>query len=103
VISRISPLETAQADSISFLSNPRYATQMAASRAACVVVAPAMRELAAQRGACIVAANPYVYFAKLTQFWKMQQQGMRPVGCTLRRWSIRLQKSPRTPISDRCV
>lgn len=80
VISRISPLETAQADSISFLSNPRYATQMAASRAACVVVAPAMRELAAKRGACIVAANPYVYFAKLTQFWKMQQQGMRPVG-----------------------
>lgn len=80
MISRISPLETAQADSISFLSNPRYATQMAASRAACVVVAPAMRELAAQRGACIVAANPYVYFAKLTQFWKMQQQGMRPVG-----------------------
>lgn len=39
-----------------------------------------MRELAAQRGACIVAANPYVYFAKLTQFWKMQRQGVRPVG-----------------------
>ncbi len=40
------PLETADAASISFLSNPRYATQMAASKAACVIVAPAMRDAA---------------------------------------------------------
>ena len=79
-ISRIAPLETADAGSISFLSNPRYEAQMAASKAACVVVAPAMRAAAEQRGACIVAANPYVYFAKLTQFWKAQQQGGARVG-----------------------
>ena len=79
-ISRISPLETADAGSISFLSNPRYVGQMAASEAACVVVAPAMREAAAQRGACIVTPNPYVYFAKLTQFWRVQQQGEAPKG-----------------------
>ncbi len=73
-ISRIAPLETADAQSISFLSNPRYEAQMAASQAACVIVAPAMRVAAAARGACIVTPNPYVYFAKLTQFWRAQQQ-----------------------------
>lgn len=79
-ISRIAPLETADANSICFLSNPRYEVQMAASQAACVVVAPAMREAAQARGACIVVPNPYVYFAKLTQFWKAARQGERPHG-----------------------
>ena len=79
-ISRIAPLETADASSISFLSNPRYEAQMAASKAACVVVAPVMRDAARARGACIVTANPYVYFARLTQFWKLQQQGSNRVG-----------------------
>lgn len=79
-ISRITPLETADARSICFLSNPRYEAQMAASKAACVVVAPAMREAAQARGACIVVPNPYVYFAKLTQFWKAASQGVRPTG-----------------------
>lgn len=79
-VARISPLETADAASISFLSNPRYATQMAASKAACVIVAPAMRDAAVMRGACIVVANPYVYFARLTQFWRAKKQGLKPSG-----------------------
>lgn len=79
-ISRISPLETADSSSISFLSNPRYEAQMAASKAACVVVAPGMRSAAEARGVCIVAPNPYVYFAKLTQFWKAQQDGVQLTG-----------------------
>lgn len=70
VITRIAPLDSADESSISFLSNPRYESQMAASRAACVIVAPAMGEAAMRRGACIVADNPYVYFARLTQLWK---------------------------------
>ena len=45
-ISRLSPLESADATSLSFLSNPRYGAQLAASRAACVIVAPTMREAA---------------------------------------------------------
>lgn len=79
-ISRISPLETADASSISFLSNPRYVSQMAASQAACVIVAPALREVAQRRGPCIVVANPYVYFAKLTQFWKSKLQNAKFFG-----------------------
>ena len=69
-ITRLAPLEAAQAQELSFLSHPRYQQQLAASRAACVIVAPAMREVAMARGACIVADDPYVYFARATQLWR---------------------------------
>lgn len=79
-ISRIAPLDSASHGDLSFLSNPRYRQQLAASQAACVIVAPAMREEAAQRGACIVTADPYAYFARATQWWKAHQQGQKPGG-----------------------
>jgi len=69
-IDRLAPLEAAGPQDLSFLSNPRYQQQLAASRAACVIVAPALREAALARGACIVADDPYVYFAQATQLWK---------------------------------
>jgi UDP-3-O-[3-hydroxymyristoyl] glucosamine N-acyltransferase len=68
-VSRIAPLETATADAISFLSNPRYQQQLASSKAGCVIVGPALRDAAAARGAAIVCADPYLAFAKLTQWW----------------------------------
>ena len=73
-VSCIGPLETAGAQTISFLSNPRYQAQLSASQAACVIVGPAMRDLAAARGAAIVCADPYLAFAKLTQWWAAQQR-----------------------------
>src|SRR6185369_3982322 len=36
----------------------------------CVIVSPAAREAAQARGDCIVADDPYLYFARLTQWWK---------------------------------
>ena len=69
-IQALAPLESAQEDQISFLSNPRYRQQLAASRAGCVIVAPELRDEALARGACIVADIPYLYFARLTQLWK---------------------------------
>ena len=69
-IEALAPLESAQPDQLSFLSNPRYRQQLAASRAGCVIVAPALRDEALARGACIVADDPYLYFARLTQLWK---------------------------------
>ncbi|MDB5955720.1 UDP-3-O-(3-hydroxymyristoyl)glucosamine N-acyltransferase [Ramlibacter sp.] len=66
----VAPLESAQPDQLSFLSNPKYRQQLDASRAGCVIVGPAMREPALVRGACIVADDPYLYFARLTQLWK---------------------------------
>ena len=69
-IDGLAPLEVAGPRELSFLSNPRYQQQLAASQAACVIVAPALREAARARGACIVADDPYVYFARATQLWK---------------------------------
>ena len=73
-IDRIGPLEGATPSTLSFLSNPRYQSQLAVSAAACVIVAPAMREPALARGAAIVTSDPYLYFAKLTQWWAARQR-----------------------------
>jgi UDP-3-O-[3-hydroxymyristoyl] glucosamine N-acyltransferase len=72
-IERLSPLQNAQPDALSFLSHPKYQQELATSRAGCVIVSPAMSEAAAARGACIVTPDPYLYFARLTQLWKASQ------------------------------
>jgi UDP-3-O-[3-hydroxymyristoyl] glucosamine N-acyltransferase len=69
-IERLAPLQNAQPDALSFLSHPKYQQELAASKAACVIVSPAMREAAGARGAFIVTPDPYFYFARLTQLWK---------------------------------
>ena len=60
------------AETLSFLPNPRYQPQLAQTRAACVIVATAFRDAATARGAAIVAADPYLCFARLTQWWARQ-------------------------------
>ena len=79
-VGSIATLEGAGPDSISFLSNPRYQAQLAATAAGCVIVGPAMRELAAARGAAIVCADPYFAFARLTQWWAAQTRQAPAVG-----------------------
>ena len=78
VLEGLAPLESAEPRHLSFLSNPRYRQQLDASRAGCVIVAPALREQALARGACIVADDPYLYFARATQLWKRVHA--RPAG-----------------------
>ncbi len=75
IVTRIGPLEGATPGTITFLSNPRYQPQLAASNAGCVIVGPALREAAAARGAAIVCADPYLAFARLTQWWAAQRRG----------------------------
>ncbi len=70
LVEHLAPLESADASALSFLSNPRYQKQLAASQAACVIVGPAMREAATARGACIITDDPYLYFARATRLWK---------------------------------
>jgi UDP-3-O-[3-hydroxymyristoyl] glucosamine N-acyltransferase len=77
-IEALAPLESAGPAQLAFLSHPRYRSQLDASRAGCVIVAPALREAALARGACIVADDPYLYFARLTQLWKRAHA--RPAG-----------------------
>ena len=56
-IEGLAPLESAGPAQLAFLSNPKYRPQLDASRAGCVIVAPALREAALARGACIVAGD----------------------------------------------
>jgi UDP-3-O-[3-hydroxymyristoyl] glucosamine N-acyltransferase len=72
LIEGLAPLDAATPAELSFLSNPKFEQQLAGSRAACVIVAPAMRQAAVARGDCIIAEHPYLYFARVTQFWKRQ-------------------------------
>ena len=69
-IGRLAPLASAPDDALAFLSHPKYTRELGASKAACVIVAPAMAAAAAARGAFIVTPDPYLYFARLTQLWK---------------------------------
>jgi len=70
MIEGLAPLESATPRQLSFLSNPKYQSQIGSSLAGCIVVSPAMAAAATARGACIVTDQPYLYFAKLTQLWK---------------------------------
>jgi UDP-3-O-[3-hydroxymyristoyl] glucosamine N-acyltransferase len=68
-ITRIEPVDRAGPQGIAFIANPRYAPQIAASAAGCLIVAPALRDAAAARGAALVTDDPYLYYARLTQWW----------------------------------
>lgn len=76
LVERIAPLALADERSISFLANPRYAQQLQGSAAACVILSSGLRELAQARvahsGAAILCADPYLAFARLTQWWAAQ-------------------------------
>jgi UDP-3-O-[3-hydroxymyristoyl] glucosamine N-acyltransferase len=77
LITRIGTLEAADGSTIAFLANPRYQAQLGTTQAGCVIVGEAQRESAAARGACIVCADPYLAFARLTQWWAGQTR-VRP-------------------------
>jgi UDP-3-O-[3-hydroxymyristoyl] glucosamine N-acyltransferase len=81
VVERLASLQHASADDISFLSHPKYQKELAASRAGCVIVSPAMQDAATVRGACIVTPDPYLYFARLSQLWKAHHA--RPEGARI--------------------
>jgi UDP-3-O-[3-hydroxymyristoyl] glucosamine N-acyltransferase len=80
-IDRIATLAAAGPSHISFLANPRYGAQLASTRAGCVIVAPAFAEDAAARGCAIVTPDPYLYYARLSQWWAeegAEQAGVHP-------------------------
>jgi UDP-3-O-[3-hydroxymyristoyl] glucosamine N-acyltransferase len=78
VIDRIATLEAAQASHIGFVANPRYRSQLVGTRAGCVIVAPALAEEAAARGTVIVTADPYLYYARLSQWWAASDSATPP-------------------------
>jgi UDP-3-O-[3-hydroxymyristoyl] glucosamine N-acyltransferase len=73
-ISGISTLEAAGEHDLTFISHPRYLKQLAHCNAACVIVSPVTKQAALQLTNCIVVADPYHYFALVTQWWKRNAQ-----------------------------
>jgi UDP-3-O-[3-hydroxymyristoyl] glucosamine N-acyltransferase len=71
-IHRLAPLATAEPDALAFIASARYASQIATTRAVCLIVPSFLRAEASARGACIVTDDPYLYFARLTQWWKRE-------------------------------
>ena len=71
-ITGLAPLAQAVAGELTFISSARYRQQLVDSRAGCVIVSPELQPEALARGACIVVADPYLYFARVTQLWKRQ-------------------------------
>lgn len=74
LIEGLAPLDMAQPQHLSFLSHPKYQSQLAITNAGCVIVSPQFQAQAATRGACIVTDQPYLYFARVTQLWKQHLQ-----------------------------
>ena len=79
-IDRIGSIDGATPSTISFLSNARLKPLLAASNAGCVIVAPAQRDDALARGATIVTPDPYLYYARLTQWWAERARPTRASG-----------------------
>lgn len=84
VIQRISPLASAQAGDISFLSHLKYAPQLAQTQASCVILsaeaASDIQDWLAHGRAWIETDSPYLYFAKLTQWWKHRHASASQAG-----------------------
>ena len=83
-IHAIAPLATATAGSISFLSHAKFAQQLENTKASCVILSPqaavGLRNWPAQGRAWIETDAPYLYFARLTQWWKLQHSVMSTAG-----------------------
>ncbi|MCX7893880.1 MAG: UDP-3-O-(3-hydroxymyristoyl)glucosamine N-acyltransferase [Burkholderiales bacterium] len=62
-IERVATLRSAGPGDLSFLANPRYRNELAATRASAVVLSPAEREASALPR--IVAHDPYLFFARV--------------------------------------
>jgi UDP-3-O-[3-hydroxymyristoyl] glucosamine N-acyltransferase len=79
-IRRIGPLDGADALTVSFLSNPRYAASLQRSAAGCVLVSADLRDAVAGRPAAVLCGDPYLAFARLTQWWAAQTRVLPAAG-----------------------
>jgi UDP-3-O-[3-hydroxymyristoyl] glucosamine N-acyltransferase len=80
LIARIGPLETAAGDAITFISQPKLRSLLETSLAAAIVLPPALVPAAPERCALVVTDDPYLYFARLTQWWARRVRPLPPPG-----------------------
>lgn len=67
LLSRLSPLGSAEAGSLSFLSNSRYRHQLTSTAASAVIVHPSLAEDCPV--AVLLSENPYLTYAKASHFF----------------------------------
>ncbi|ELA08307.1 UDP-3-O-[3-hydroxymyristoyl] glucosamine N-acyltransferase [Moraxella macacae 0408225] len=65
----IAPLQDANADELAFLANPKYQAQLDKTNAGAVLLPQDLQSICPNATLAIVVANPYLAFAKLTQFF----------------------------------
>lgn len=75
-VARIASLETAGPDALSFIAHARHAAKLSATTAGALIVPPDLVPLARARGSCIETPDPYLYFARLTQWWRARQEAL---------------------------
>jgi len=68
-IDRIAPLDSAGPTHITFVSNARYRSRLPGIGAGCVIVSPALRDAVPEATVAIVTDDPYLYYARLSQWW----------------------------------
>ena len=73
-IDRISPLDSAGEGAISFVAQTRLRAQLEATGASAVIVSPALLPHVPPRCQRIVTDDPYLYFARLTQWWAARRR-----------------------------
>lgn len=77
-IQRLAPVGVAGPDEIAFVAQARYAAQIGSTAAGALIVPPSLRDQAASRGPCIVTDDAYLYFARLTQWWRQRHDPLPP-------------------------
>ena len=80
-VSGLAPLETAGADKVTFLANPKYASKVEGTRAGAVLMAPGGESYGRN---VIEVADPYLAFAKLLTLFYVQShhpRGVMPEAC----------------------
>ena len=80
VLTRLGTLQGADRETVSFLSNPRYRAQLAASAAGCVLVSAQERDHVSGRPSAVLCADPYLAYARLSQWWASQLRAAVPAG-----------------------
>lgn len=74
LVARLAPLATAEPADLAFIAQERYASQLQTTRAGALIVPPILQDVSVRRGPCIVTNNPYLYFARLTQWWRSEHE-----------------------------
>ncbi len=70
-IARLRSLQNASPSDLSFLSHPKYQSQLSQTSAGCVIVSPEVpADLRHALRSRIETPDPYLYFARLTQWWR---------------------------------